>query len=320
MLSDSLKSNHAQNTNVYKYEVGGVSLLKINKEHDIDSREKTFNSYYVSLSNTEKTFDVTRAVGGKDVQVTQNIPFEYVNPNFNMINPSGTSISARIKTTSGTSLSGTEASFQDLGYEPITFGKLNRLDSPRIVASKVNESGLLSGNKSFALEVLMSTTNEDVSPLVDLDTTNIIAVSNLVNDKVEDYETDSRVNIPGFDPNAAIYETRRIDLEFASNSLFVQFDGHRGADANIRLFYKLYRKDGNDANQVYVPFNTTGVSDKTVNPNETDNGFSEYKFTAENTPQFNGFMIKVVMTSKNQADAPRIKNFRAIALRSFASN
>ena len=320
VIGDSLKSNHAQNTNVYKYEVGGVSLLKINKEHDIDSREKTFNSYYVSLSNTEKTFDVTRAVGGKDVQVTQNIPFEYVNPNFNMINPSGTSISARIKTTSGTSLSGTEASFQDLGYEPITFGKLNRLDTPRIVASKVNESGLLGGNKSFALEVLMSTTNEDVSPLVDLDTTNIIAVSNLVNDKVEDYETDSRVNIPGFDPNAAIYETRRIDLEFASNSLFVQFDGHRGADANIRLFYKLYRKDGNDANQVYIPFNTTGVPDKTVNPNETDNGFSEYKFTAENTPQFNGFMIKVVMTSTNQADAPRIKNFRAIALRSFASN
>ena len=319
-VDGSLRSNHAQNTNVYKYEVGGVSLRKVNKEHDIDPREKTFNSYYVSLSDTDKMFNVTRAVGGNDVQVSQNIPFEYVNPNFNMINPSGTSISARIKTTSGTSLSGTEASFQDLGYEPITFGKLNRLDTPRIVASKVNESGLLGGNKSFALEVIMSTTNEDVSPLVDLDTTNIIAVSNLINDKVEDYETDSRVSIPGFDPNAAIYETRRIDLEFASNSLLVQFDGHRGADANFRVFYKLYRKDGNDSEQTYIPFNTTGVPDKTVNPNETENGFSEYKFTAENTPQFNGFMIKVVMTSTNQADAPRFKNFRSIALRSFASN
>ena len=36
-----------------------------------------------------------------------------------------------------------------------------------------------------------------------------------------------------------------------------------------------------------------------------------------NTPQFNKFMIKVIMTSTNQAKPPRIKNFRAIALRSF---
>ena len=47
------------------------------------------------------------------------------------------------------------------------------------------------------------------------------------------------------------------------------------------------------------------------------NAFSEYKFTVENTAQFTGFMIKVVMTSTSQAKPPRLKNFRAIALRSF---
>ena len=317
VIDSSLKSNHAQNANVFKYEFNGVSLRKINKEHDIDPRKKTFNSYYVKLDETDKTFTFTKAGGGNEVQVSQNIPFEYVNPNFNMINPTDTNISARIKTTSGTSISGTEASFRDLAYEPITLNALNRLDTPRIVASKVNESGLLGGNKSFALEVLMSTTNEDVSPMVDLDTTNIIAVSNLVDDEVADYETDPRVKIPGGDPNSAIYETKRIDLEFSSNSIFVQFDGHRGAESNIRAFYKLYRKDGNDANQAYIPFNTNGLPDKFVSPNESENGFSEYKFTAENTPQFNGLMIKIVMTATNQAQAPRIKNFRAIALRAF---
>ena len=69
----------------------------------------------------------TRAGGGNNVQVSQNIPFEYINPSFNMVNPSGTTVSARIKTTSGTSISGSEASFQDLGYEPVT---LNKLESP----------------------------------------------------------------------------------------------------------------------------------------------------------------------------------------------
>ena len=320
VVDSSIKSNHSQNTNVFKYEFNSVSLLKINTEHNIDPREKTFNSYYVKLVDTTKSFGTTRAGGGDNVQVSQNIPFEYINPSFNMVNPSGTKVSARIKTTSGTSISGSEASFQDLGYENVTLNKLNRLDSPRIVASKVNESGLLGGNKSFALEFLMETSNPDVSPLLDLDTTNIIAVSNLVNSKVTDYETDARVRTPGADPNSGIYETKKIELEFTSNSLFVQFDGHREAAADIRVFYKLFRKDGDEASQVYIPFNSDGSPDKVVNPNETENGFSEYKFTAENTPQFNGFMIKVVMTSTNQAQAPRIKNFRSIALRSFSTD
>ena len=66
-----------------------------------------------------------------------------------------------------------------------------------------------------------------------------------------------------------------------------------------------------------TPFNKDGSSDKFVKPNIRNNTFSEYKFTADNLPQFNGFMIKVIMTSTNQAKPPRIKNFRSIALRTF---
>ena len=106
-------------------------------------------------------------------------------------------------------------------------------------------------------------------------------------------------------------------MEFVSNSIFVQFDGHRESEGEFRVFYKLFRVDGDDKNQNYIPFNTNGLPDKTVNANAFRNAFSEYKFTVENTAQFSGFMIKVVMTSNNQAKPPRLKNFRAIALRSF---
>ena len=231
--------------------------------------------------------------------------------------PTGTNISARIKTTSGTSLSGNEGSFTDKGYESVALNKLNYLDDPRIVASKTNEYNILSNEKSFALELTLSTTNSDVSPVVDLENPNIVAISNLVDDKVEDFETASGPKIPGSDPNTAIYETKMINLEFVSNSLLVQFDGHREAEGDIRVFYKLIRGDGDDDHSTYIPFNTNGLPDKVVNPNRTRNTFSEYKFTAENTAQFKQFMIKVVMTSTNQAKPPRIKNFRSIALRSF---
>mgnify|MGYP001163896373 CR=1 FL=1 len=316
-IDESLKSIHESGTVVEKYEFNGVSLRKINKEHDISDKEKGFNSYYIELADKTKPFNATKAGGGDQVKASQNIPFEIIDPRISTITPTGTDVTARIKTTSGTSLSGNEASFTDKGYENVSLNKLNYLDDPRIVASKVNEYGILGGAKSFGLELTLSTRNEHVSPVVDLDTANIVLISNLINNKVTDYTTDSRPRVPGFDPNSAIYETKRINLEFPSNSIQVMFDGHRDAEAEFRVFYKLFRNDAVGVQQNYIPFNTNGLSDKTVNPNTTLNAFSEYKYTAENTPQFNGFMIKVVMTANTQANPPRFKNFRSIALRSF---
>ena len=295
-------------------------MRKINKEHDIDPRERTFDSYFVGINttgDTEPTFNVTKSGGGENVHVSQNIPFEIIDPQITSLTPTGTNISGRIKTTSGTSLSGNEGSFTDLGYENVSLNRVNFLDSPRIIASKTNENNLLGNEKSFALELTLSTDNPDVSPVVDLENPNVILISNLVDDKVEDFESDNRPKIPGSDPNTAIYETKMINLEFVSNSLLVQFDGHREAEGDIKVFFKLIRGDGDDNHATYIPFNSNGSSDKVVNPNRTKDSFSEYKFTAENTAQFKSFMIKVVMTSTNQAKPPRIKNFRAIALRSF---
>jgi hypothetical protein len=319
-IDSSLKSNHPINSLVYKYEFNSVSLRRINKDHNIDNREKTFNNYYLNINDGGRTFPTTKSGGGKNLQISQNIPFEIIDPRINTITPTGTNITARIKTTSGTSLSGNEASFNDKGYENVSLNKLNYLDDPRIIASKVNEYNLLNNQKSFALELTLITDKEDVSPLIDLDTTNIILTSNLVDNKTIDFITDNRIKIPGFDPNSAIYETKKISLEFPSNSLFVQFDGHRESVGDIRVLYKLYRNDSSDFQQVYIPFNSDGSPNKFVNSNIGIKNFSEYKFTADNLPQFNGFMIKVIMTSTNQAKPPRIKNFRAIALRSFSIN
>ena len=319
-VDSSLVSTHkAGKRKVSKYEFNGISLRKINKIHNIDgSRDRTFNSYYIKLNDDaeNKPFVRTKAGGGSKLRVSQNIPFEAIDPRITMINPTGTSVSARIKTISGSSISGTEASFTDKGYENITLNKLNILDDPRIVASKVNELNLLNNENSFALEVVLSSSKPDVSPMIDLNTPNIILISNLVDDQVSNYTEDRRSRVQGEEPNSAVYITNRINLEFPSNSLYVQFDGHKDDDSDFRVFYKLHRSDLPEK-QVYNPFNLDGSPDTFVDPNVKYNGFSEYKYTAENLPQFTSFTIKVIMTSKNQANAPRFKNFRAIALRSF---
>ena len=316
-VDNTLRTDHSADDSVYKYEFNGISLRKINKTHNISSKAKTFNTYHVEIDGDGKIFEATKIGGGDNLGISQNVPFEAINPRINAIAPTGTDVKGRIKTTSGTSLSGTEASFTDKGYESVALNKLNYLDSPRIIASAVNEYELLNNEKSFALELTLSTNNENVSPMVDLSRSNIIVMSNLVDDQVSDYTIDSRPRIPGLDPNTGIYETKKIELEFPSNSIYVQFDGHREASGNFRVFYKLYRNDSQDFQQHWIPFNSDGTPDKTVVANNRRNAYSEYKFTEENLPQFTAFMIKVVMTSTNQAESPRFKNFRSIALRSF---
>ena len=316
-VDNTLRTDHNADDSVYKYEFNGISLRKINKTHNISNKEKTFNTYHIELSDNDKFFEATKIGGGSNLGISQNVPFEAINPRINSIAPTGTDIKGRIKTTSGTSMSGTEASFTDKGYESVALNKLNYLSDPRIVASAVNEYELLNNEKSFALELTLSTNNENVSPMIDLSRSNIIVTSNLVDSKVSDYTTDSRPKIPGQDPNSGIYETKKIELEFPSNSIYVQFDGHREPSSDFRVFYKLYRNDSQDFQQHWIPFNSDGSSDKTVVANNRPNTYSEYKYTGENLPQFTGFMIKVVMTSTNQAESPRFKNFRSIALRSF---
>ena len=86
--------------------------------------------------------------------------------------PPGTSVGGRVRTISATSVDGSEQSFADQGFEPVSLNAQTHFESPRMVASKVNEDRQLSdlpGNKSLTFEVLMTSDNPNVSPVVDLD-------------------------------------------------------------------------------------------------------------------------------------------------------
>ena len=121
----SFKSNHSSSTLAHKYEFNGVSLRRINTDHNIDSREKTFDSYHLKVLGESQTFQKTKTGGGSVLHVSQNVPFEIIDPRITSITPTGTDITGRIKTTSGTSLSGNEASFVDKGYEAVSLNQLN---------------------------------------------------------------------------------------------------------------------------------------------------------------------------------------------------
>ena len=101
------------------------------------------------IGKTQVSFTAEGSVGGQSIiggtrgglGISQNHQFSTIEPKFNVITPGkGTSASAQIRTVSGTSASGSEVSFIDQGWEPISINKALQFSTPRMVTSQVNES------------------------------------------------------------------------------------------------------------------------------------------------------------------------------------
>lgn len=101
-------------------------------------------------------FESQKGFGGNSVGISQNHQFSTIEPMFNIITPGrGTSASAQIRTISGTSAGGSEVSFLDRGYDSIQLNTVSQFPTPRMVASKVNETARLAtlpSNKSLDIK------------------------------------------------------------------------------------------------------------------------------------------------------------------------
>jgi len=355
-VDNTTAETHESGKTVRKYEAAGVSLRRINTTHSlVDSNiAPTIDGYDIKLNmtgtgigtvrdgnNNLKALKIaeTEIGGGEVVRATQNIQFETFTPLVEFMTPADTSLTGSIRTVSGTSVNGSEVSFADQGFESVSLSGITHLTSPRIIASKVNEQDKLSslpGGKSFTQELVFTTNDNHVSPVVDLDRLSIVTTTNRLNQPISDYKSDSRVNSMFNDPNAAIYITKVVQLENPATALQVKFAAFRHNTSDIRVLYRLIRSDGVIADQPYELFpgfrnltDTTGdgFGDQLINGRDSDgtpdrfvpasrtlDEFRDYQFTANDLVEFSGFQIKVIMTGTSQAYVPRIRDFRSIAL------
>jgi hypothetical protein len=353
---------HPAGSPVFKYEFNGISLRRINRSHsfsdvDINKYPIGIDSYHVKIlteergrdrkfgspklffneSKTGGTYDINFASAGTNSlsgpKATQNVAFDILRPNVQMLLPETTNIDAKVRTLSSTSASGNELSFRTSEYTPISLNSNNTFSTERMIASKINELNNVSttlGNKSFVMELTLSTKDTKVSPLIDLDRVNIITSMNRINKPITNYITDGRVNTLYDDPNAAIYVSKIIRLQKNADSLKVYFDAYRDSSNEIIVLYRLLRSDVPDNQQLFElfpgydnldsnleiidPRNNSGLPDTFVSPSSSPSDMRSYEYTAKYLPLFNGFQIKIIMTGTNQAIVPRIKDLRAIAV------
>ena len=293
----------------------------------------------VADNKTLVCFTTEKGVGGNTVGISQNHQFSSLSPQINAITPGrGTRLTTSVRTVSGTSADGNEVSFIDQGFEPTILNETTFFPTPRLAASNVNESARLETlpkNKSIALKVDMNSGDKNLSPVIDAKYATFVLGRNKINNPVSDYVTDTRSNTITDDPHGTTFVSKLVRLKQPATSLKVFVAGNVQPEADIRVFYRLFTADSSEVSQSYRAFpgfknlidtDGDGFGDQVIDPALNDgtadakvakNGlddFSEYQFTVNDLEEFNGFTIKIVMSSTNECVPVRLKDFRAIAL------
>ena len=334
-IDDTISRTYVVDDPVQKYELSGVSLRKINTQHSFASVTNTIedkitlDEYHLEITGTV-AFTKDKHGGGNKGRGSTNIQFETVTPNIVHRTPEMTNIEATIRTTSGTSVSGNEASFVDKGYSPLSLSGETKFLDPMIVASSENENDKLTalpGSKSLTVDISMSTQDPNVSPTVDVFRSSLLTESARINSPIANFVTDRRANTL-YDPHDLLYLTKVIKLENPATGLKVLFAAYRPSASYVRVLYRLQRADGDEIDKAFTlmpGYDNLNASGDIINAKSNsglpdrktvaslEDQFIEYEFTVEDLPQFTGFQVKVDIGSTNQAEDPELLDFRTIA-------
>jgi len=298
----------------------GIQGSVINGTHSIGN--VTEDTYTITLSGDPATS--TGVVGGSTVVATQDRAFEAIQPQMGLMNfPDTTSVHS-VKTTSTQSVHGSETAYStETSFTNIVPNDNFYFTSAKAVLSAINETTYLSSAKSFFYNITLNSTSSDVSPVIDLQRTNVFCIHNKL-----DNPTNS--NTTGFvaetDPDggsaAAKYITKEINLENPATAIDVRLAASIFPTSSIEVYHKTRGVDDetpmDDIPYVQLTQDNVAISaeNRSQSPyNESyKQDFFDYNFSETGISEFSAFKIKIVMKGSNPAYPPRLTDMRAIAL------
>lgn len=309
-------SNNVTIAGVANDTYNGIPHTELNATHTAISNI-TLDTYDITLSSTATA---TGDVGGAGVSATQNRPYDLLNLNVQTLEVPGSSISTAIQTTTGKSIHGGESEFSLTSKSselPVVLNDNIYFTEPKMVASPINETNEMNGNKSLLVHITMQTTNSKLSPAIDLQRTSAIVVKNRLNSPTTGNTPDfvaETANSSG--SSAAKYITKPIVLKNPSTALDIRLSANVRSSSELEVYFRTTSsaevRDINDLN--WEPFNSDGSEDLAQTPAEDDETFNEYQYSKKGMADFTAFQIKIVMKGTISAYPPRVKDMRGIAL------
>jgi len=268
-----------------------IPATELNASHTIANVLQ--NSYTITVTTNA---NATGVGGGTAITATENKPLDsmYIGCQNLVFNDTSLTFTGKL-TTNGY--------VKDTTARALIVNDTIDNDDEYIIASSINETTSLSGNKSFEITGTFTSDLDNISPVIDLQRTSVVSIGNIINNDYTNEDTAVAGNA------LARYFTKRVNLTSPANALRVYFSALRPNAADIKVYYRIL-KDDNSGKFSDVAW--TAMTAAITTP-KSDTTIKDYEYYADSLPGFSIFAIKLVMVTSNTADVPLIKDFRAVA-------
>lgn len=205
-------------------------------------------------------------------------------------------------------------------------------DKKRFLLSYSKESTILGGNASLQVQATLNTTNEYVAPIIRLDNSNVLLLSNIINNDVTDESTRDGLA-------KAKYISRVVSLAdgMDAEDIKVYVDAYKPKNTNVYVYGKFQNsEDFSDFDSLpWIPLSQVTPEGVYSDPkDQTDfrefefeipatyknaDGYFIYSGTGAETGEyvrFKKYSIKIVLTTETdyEFNPPKITDLRVIAL------
>jgi hypothetical protein len=298
----------------------GIASTNINGTYTTIGNIK-LDSYTVTAANSD-TANASGDIGGTTITATRNILFDVIQPVVGALQPPNTTLTSTIRTTGGRTIESTETEYSLTGSSKaisITFNEDYYMTAPRMIASAINETNEMSGSKSFAMTISMSspTNNDNITPIIDTQRLSAFLIQNRLNNPISGTTPDFVEETTSIGGSAAAkYMTRPVILTNDATALDIRISASVQSSSAIRIYFRTTSAE--DARKlgdvIWTGFNSDGTSDSVVPPSGNSVEFKEHKFSVTGLPEFTAFQLKIVLTGTNSSYPPLLKDMRGIAL------
>jgi hypothetical protein len=282
---------------------------------------------YIITSSSGNASGSAFSFGDDNVRATRNYMFETIVPFVETLIPQETDLTLSGKFTSGKSLAGTETPYlKDAAFVDLSMRENNSFSFAKMVSNRAGEIANMGGTKSATLSLNLTTADQNVSPVLDMQRSSMWLIHNNIDfqDSAGSLQviTGERNTPISFadetDPvggsHIAKHIVRPITLEQAAIGMKVLLAANVPQQAAFDVYYKAVEEDINfeDVNWTLI------APEKQLPSDENPNIFREYEYlvggSAGLASAFTKFTLKIVMKSRNSAKPPLFRDLRIIAL------
>lgn len=278
----------------------------------------------------QSTYNANTLIASGNITSINNRDYSIIVPRFAQLTPAGTSVYYSHKGTDTSYLLDSEFSKVTPEYDNEKFDKMRR------IVSKSNEIVQMGSAKSSTYQLDLTTSNDYVSPIIDMTRKSSFAIENIINN-------DSTNESTRYGNALTKYISKEVVLAEGQDAedLLIQIGAYRPAGSSIEVYVKFLNKEDsvNINEKVWTKLDLS--SGTSVYGSTTNIQFNEYEYkipstspvtyaaylnaTNSNIVQYadaNGvvyigyksFMIKVVLLSSDRARVPILKDLRATCL------